>query len=79
MAITVTTNQTESVEKIKYPILGIFPNGTIVLFSSETSSTILKGESKDYIGLDWNLQKNRYMPNTWVPYHGTVTLSNETL
>jgi hypothetical protein len=79
MAITVTTNQTESVEKIKYPILGIFPNGTIVLFSSETSSTILKGESKDYIGLDWNLQKNRYMLDTWVPYHGTVTLSNETL
>jgi hypothetical protein len=79
MAITVTTNQTESVEKIKYPILGVYPNGTIVLFSSKTAGTILKGESKDYIGLYWNLQTILYLPDNWVPYTGTVTISNEGL
>jgi hypothetical protein len=82
MAVKVTTNQTESVEKNKYPILGIFPDGTIILFSSINEGTILKSESKQSIG---QYSSNRpdyrhFGPDyNWVPYTGTITLSNEEL
>ena len=85
MAITVTTNQTESVAKIKYPILGIYPDGTIVLFSDVTSGTVLKGETPDskvgHYYVSWADYRDPTTPPSakWVPYHGTVTLSNETL
>jgi hypothetical protein len=85
MAITVTTTQTESVAKIKYPILGIYPDGTIVLFSDVTSGTVLKGDTVDskvgHYYESWADYRDPASPPSakWVPYHGTVTISNEAI
>jgi hypothetical protein len=84
MAITVTTNQTEFA-KIKYPTLGIYPDGTIVLFSDATSGTVLKGATKDskvgYYSEAWaDYREPGLAPSAkWIPYYGTVTLSNEAI
>jgi hypothetical protein len=84
MAITVTTNQTEFA-KIKYPTLGIYPDGTIVLFSDVTSGTVLKGVTKDskvgHYYESWADYREPGLPSSakWVPYHGSVTISNEAI
>jgi len=82
MAVKVTTTNDSPTQEITYPILGIFPDGTIILFSSIKEGTILKGKSKDQIG---HYSSNRadyrhFGPDyNWVPYTGTITLSNEEL
>jgi hypothetical protein len=82
MAVKVTTTNDSLTQGIKYPILGIFPDGTIILFSSIKEGTILKSESKQSIG-HYSSDRPDYRhfgPDyNWVPYTGTITLSNEGL
>lgn len=82
MGVKVTTTDDSLTQEITYPILGIYPNGTIVLFSSKTTGTILKAESKQSIGhhsSKWAEYRDFFPDANWVPYTGTITLSNEEL
>ena len=85
MTITVTATTHPVVEKIKYPTLGIYPDGTIVLFSDVSSGTILQGVRKQskvgYHTSAWADYRDAGLDPSakWVPYHGTITLSNETV
>lgn len=72
--IKVTKTPTEVKKDITYPCLGIFNiTNKIVLFSSLKTGTVIYSEVDDVrVGSysnNWN--------NNWVPYTGTITLTNE--
>ena len=81
MPITVTATPHPTIEKIRYPLLGIYPDGTIVLFSDVSSGTILQGVKVGYHTSAWADYRDAGLDSStkWVPYHGTITLSNETV
>lgn len=74
--IKVTKTPTKVKKDITYPCLGIYnTTGIIVLFTDETTGTAMT-ESEDYIGRPIGTFITGWY-NNWIPYTGTITLTNE--
>lgn len=74
MSIIAQSTEHKLENEISYPCLGIFSNGQIVLFTSISEGTLIKQGQLTTLPIGtytktWN--------RDWVPYVGTVTLSNE--
>lgn len=72
--IKVTVNQPEKEEpERKYPCLGIYPSGSIVLFSDLNTGVCLHSERLGDKAGDYNDSWGDH----WQPFTGSITLSNE--
>ena len=74
--LKVTKTPTGVKKDTTYPCLGIFNDtGRIVLFINKNTGTLIAGKDDDKI-----YSIGRYTnswSNDWVPYTGTITLTNE--
>lgn len=73
MAINV--KKSDKNNEIKYPCLGIYPDGMIVLFTDFNRGTLMCRKECFDNTLEVGSHANNWKSN-WVPYTGTITLTN---